>query len=271
MRKKIIGSITIILLLGIAFFIIACGILQQENKILKDIFCIYKGSQYLVTNTGEREGNVNSSVFIIDSIKKKKDFEENKVKIFLIDKEGKKQKINSYSVVDIDETREYAFYRLELDFKIDGEIGKVFEYTKLQVDSDTYDVGNIRVEVCKEEKKLAITLSRYFTLEREEEAFIYETAIKNETKEPIEMVALEYNLDCENGKTREKFQKVILSGKRQEFQMMKKFKSNNIVINPKIILKVNGKEGIVYNDAPTITDVQLTKEDIIAYLEGMKE
>lgn len=269
-RKKIISSVVILLLLAGILFSIAWIILKQENKELENIFCVYKGSQYLVTSyDDEHEGNVHTSVVLIDSIDKKKQLEESKLAVFLIDTKGNKQKVDSYSVTEINKIGQCEVYRLYLDFKVKSDVGEIVEYTKLQVGADTYNVGSMRIEVCKYEQ-LDITITTPIMLGELDDQYFF--SITNELQQKIEMVAIEYDLACEKERKRKKFEKVIKPGEEQEFGTGRKFQGENVVIIPKLILKVNGKMVTTYSSiAPTITDVQLTKEDIIAYLEGMKE
>ena len=266
--KRFIVTITILILLASILFGIAWMILKQENKELENIFCVYEGSQYLVTSyDDEQEGRVHTSLLMIDSVDKKKQLEENKLAVFLIDTKGKKQKVDSYSVTEINKIGQCEVYRLYLDFKVKSDVGEMVEYTKLQVGVDTYNVGSMRVEVCKYEQ-LDITISIPIMPYEDEQYYFY---ITNESKRNIEMVAMEYNLACEKGRKREKFQKIIKPGEEQEFALGRNFQERNVVITPKLILKINGKKITTYSDIATETDVRLTKEDIIAYLEGMKE
>lgn len=205
---------------------------------------------------------------MINSIQRRKEFEEKKLNVLLIDKKGKKRKIDSYDVTEVTTAKEYGTYRLGLDFKVRGKEGDIIEYTKLQIKSDFYDIGSIRVEICDQGKNLEISFWNPITFSEFDEE--YEIGLTNKKKNKVEIVALEYNLDCEKEKKIVKFRKMKKSGKEVIFQFKEEFKIDNIIFTLKWILKVNGKEECIYSSFATVFDVNLSKDDIITYLEGKK-
>lgn len=179
MKKKIIASIVTLVFLKVIIFKIAGGMLEVESKALKNVFCIYRGSQYLLTGSGKESGAVVTNVF-------------------LLDKKRKKHKIDFYDVTEVITSKEYDTYRLGLDFKVRGKEGDIIEYTKIQIKSDFYDIGSIRVEICDQGENLEISFWNPITFSEFDEE--YEIGLTNKKKNKVEIVALEYNLDCEKEK-----------------------------------------------------------------------
>lgn len=263
MNKKIVAIlcsvVTAMIIIGGAFFI-----LNQENKIFKNISFVYKAEQYLASYTDEA---VEASFLFVDSTGYIENITNGSAKLRLLTADDIIVNIDSYDISALEKPSllsAYNLYKISVDFSPGIKEGEVIEYKSLQINENEYDIGNLTIEGCKNIEFPNVNIGTSPFSENTENFTLIIT--NNENSEiTVESVKYMINGDIVNGITENIS---VLGNQEKDLSFYTEgFSSQNVTIKPLITYIYDGKE---YTDIPLVATeytTDLSKDDIKKYIE----